>query len=231
MFLDAHSARDIGLPDVLVVELIAALRAEFGRMLGVFRLPAALVTAVQRLGRGLLRAAFGAELALVDRAAGADPAVGGLGSAALHTEFARIHRAAGAFPSVCTGRGCSGGGRSGSSGLLLTHLEQRAGVETTGGLRHVHAHEAHHRTVFVSGGGLHCLGLRLYHVRRCHVGVAENGGLLQLLDGGLVLGGGGHGVDAHGDDGEAPCCAPLAGQNFVHGLRQLHGPHRCNSNA
>ena len=80
--------RIIGLPDVLVVELVAALRAEFGRMLGVFRLPAALVTAVQRLGRGLLRAAFGAELALVDCAAGADPAVGGLGSAALHTEFA-----------------------------------------------------------------------------------------------------------------------------------------------
>ena len=46
--LDAHFARDIGSPDVLVVELIAALRAEFGRMLGVFRLPAALVTAVLR---------------------------------------------------------------------------------------------------------------------------------------------------------------------------------------
>ena len=96
----AHPARKNGSPDVLVVELVAALRAELGRMLGVFRLPAALITAVQRLGRGLLRAAFGAELALVDRAAGTDPAVGGLGSAALHAEFARIHRAAGTFPSL-----------------------------------------------------------------------------------------------------------------------------------
>ena len=63
-------------------------------------------------------------------------------------------------------------------------------------------------------------------MRRRHVGVAENGGLLQLLDGGLVLSGGGHGVDAHGDDGQAPGCTPLAGQNFVHGLRQLHGVAR-----
>ena len=63
-------------------------------------------------------------------------------------------------------------------------------------------------------------------MRRCHVGVAENGGFLQLLDGGLVLGGGGHGVDAHGDDGQTPGCTPLAGQNFVHGLGQLHGVAR-----
>ena len=63
-------------------------------------------------------------------------------------------------------------------------------------------------------------------MRRRHVGVAENGGLLQFLDRGLVLSGGGHGVDAHGDDGEAPCRAPLAGQDFVHSLRQLHGVAR-----
>ena len=46
---------------------------------------------------------------------------------------------------------------------------------------------------------------------------------MQLLDGGLILSGGGHGVDAHGDDGQTPCRAPLAGQNLVHGLSQLHG--------
>ena len=85
---------------VVSVENVAALGAELGGIVRVFGSPAALVALVERCACGLGLAAVLAELALVERAARAGPALslGGLGSAAVLAEFARVLRAARAFP-------------------------------------------------------------------------------------------------------------------------------------
>lgn len=88
-------------------------------MLGILRLPAAFIAAVQGSGGGLFRAAFGTELALVHMTAGTGPALSRLGRAAFDTEFSRILRAAAALP----GAGGRGGGGL-SAALALAHLVQ-----------------------------------------------------------------------------------------------------------
>ena len=138
-------------------------------MLGILRLPSALVTAVQGRGSGLFGAALCAEPSPVYMTAGTSPALSGLGRAAFGTEFSRVLRAAAALP----GAGGRGGGGL-SAALTLTHLVQRIGIQTAGGLGHVHAHEAHHGPVFVSGSGLHGFRLSLHHVSGGHVGIAED---------------------------------------------------------
>ena len=106
----------IHLLNVVAVKLIAAFRAELGRILGILGLPAALVAAVKGFVCRLLRTAFRAELTLVHCAAAADPT---LGCAALGAELAGIDRAALAGPAVL------GSGRGGRLlGLLGTHLEK-----------------------------------------------------------------------------------------------------------
>ena len=97
---------------IIFVESIAALRAEFGRILGVFRLPAALVTTVNGLVGRLLCTAFRAEFTLVHMTAGTNPA---LGCTTLRAELAGIHSTAFAGPSIGRSSRCSL--------LLLTHLE------------------------------------------------------------------------------------------------------------
>ena len=73
---DISSASDEELLYVIFVESVSALGAEFRGILGILRLPAALVAAVKRRVGGLFRSALGAELALVHRSAGAGPALG-----------------------------------------------------------------------------------------------------------------------------------------------------------
>ena len=109
------------------------------------------------------------------------------------------------------------------SGFLGIHLVQCIGIQTAGGLCHIHTHEAHHGTVFVFGGRLHGFGLCLYHVCGCHVGVAEDSGLLQLLDHCLVFGGSGRGVDTNRDHADAANIAPLCGECLIHGICHFGG--------
>lgn len=77
--------------DILIVEGIAALLTELGRIIRISRFPAALVAAVERRTGRLGLTALRAELALVNSAALADPTVSGnrcrLGLAALGTEL------------------------------------------------------------------------------------------------------------------------------------------------
>ena len=76
--------------NIAVVKGIAALRAEPGCLSGIFRLPAALITAVLRDTRRLLAATFGAELTGVLSAAAAAPAtiVCRFGTATFRAELA-----------------------------------------------------------------------------------------------------------------------------------------------
>ena len=93
------------LSDIVVVKPVSAFRAEFRRMPWVLRLPAAFVTAVQRRGSGLSGAALRAELPFVYASAGADPALHRLWRAAFGAELPGVLRAAAAFPGVCGGSG------------------------------------------------------------------------------------------------------------------------------
>ena len=79
---DRHS-----LYTVTLVERIAAFRAEFRRMRRIGGLPAALVAAVDRRACRTLRAAFRTEFAGVDRAAGTRPACGRLGFGLFRAAF------------------------------------------------------------------------------------------------------------------------------------------------
>ena len=63
------------LSDVLAVKDIPAFRTEFRRVLRIVRLPATFVALIKGSALGLFTAAFGAELALVNRTAGAGPTV------------------------------------------------------------------------------------------------------------------------------------------------------------
>ena len=88
--------------DVSVIKGVSALRAELGGMLGIGRLPAAFVALVLGYAGRLLRAALGAELALVHRTAGTGPAVrcrSGSGTAALRAELSCDGGAAGCISS------------------------------------------------------------------------------------------------------------------------------------
>ena len=60
---------------VVIVENIAALRAELRRMVRIWRLPATLIALEQRCSLRLLAATFSAELAFVYSAAAAGPAI------------------------------------------------------------------------------------------------------------------------------------------------------------
>ena len=79
--------------NVSLIEQIAALRAEFGRILRIRRNPTAFVAFIEGRIRRLLGAAVSAELALVYSAAGAGPACRSyclLWLATFCAEFARI---------------------------------------------------------------------------------------------------------------------------------------------
>ena len=99
---DISPASDEELLYVIFVESVSALGAEFRGILGILRLPAALLAAVKRRVGGLFRSALGAELALVHRSAGAGPALGvcRLRRAALGAEFTRCSCSALALPAV-----------------------------------------------------------------------------------------------------------------------------------
>ena len=79
---------------IVFIEPVAALGTEFRRIFRVFRLPTALIAAVERCALGLFAAAVLAEFSLVHRSARAGPAgfVRRLGRAALRTELRRILR-------------------------------------------------------------------------------------------------------------------------------------------
>lgn len=69
---------------IALIKFITAFRAEFGRILRIFRLPAAFITAVQWLRSRFFRAAFRAEPTLIySTAVGTAPAIGRLGGTAL----------------------------------------------------------------------------------------------------------------------------------------------------
>ena len=71
--------------------------------------------------------------------------------------------------------------------LLRAHLEQLRRVDSTALLGHIHAHETGECAALIFRGVLHGLRLRAHQMRRRHVGVAEDGIALQLLDHVLVL--------------------------------------------
>ena len=111
------------LPDVPVVEGVAAFGAELGGLGGILGLPAAFVAAVLGHSGGLFRAAFGAEFALVHRAAGADPPVGlGLFGTALGAELSG-------------GGGTAGGTGPASRCLRRGFFRAALGAEFPGGRR------------------------------------------------------------------------------------------------
>lgn len=90
---------------VVVVENIAALRAELRRMVRIWRLPATLIALEQRCSLRLLAATFSAELAFVYSAAAAGPAilcrfVFRLLAAAVSTELTGIGSAAATGPAA-----------------------------------------------------------------------------------------------------------------------------------
>ena len=90
---------------IVVIENIAALRAELRRMVRIWRLPATLIALEQRCSLRLLAAAFSAELAFVYSAAAAGPAilcrfVFRLLAAAVSTELTGIGSAAAAGPAA-----------------------------------------------------------------------------------------------------------------------------------
>lgn len=60
---------------VVFVEGVTALRAELRRILGIFRLPAALVTAIEGSFSRFRAAAVRAEFSLINLTAGAGPAL------------------------------------------------------------------------------------------------------------------------------------------------------------
>ena len=91
---------------VVIVENIAALRAELRRMVRIWRLPATLIALEQRCSLRLLAAAFSAELAFVYSAAAAGPAilcrfVFRLLAAAVSAELTGIVSATAAGPGIC----------------------------------------------------------------------------------------------------------------------------------
>ena len=95
--------------DIVIIEFVAALRAELGGIRRIFRLPTAFIAAVQRCFCGLLGAAFRAELALIHRAAGAGPTFRllRLRLTALSAELAIIaFGATGTVPTSRRGLGC-----------------------------------------------------------------------------------------------------------------------------
>ena len=87
--------------DIVIVKRIAALRTEFRRILGIFRLPAAFVTLVKRYACRLLCAAVTAELAFIQGTAAAGPTIlFRLFGSAFYTEPASIDCPAAAGPAV-----------------------------------------------------------------------------------------------------------------------------------
>ena len=91
------------------------------------------------------------------------------------------------------------------------------------GVCHPHAHEPHGRSRAVGGCHAHGVCLRRGKVCRRHRGIAHDGRLLQLLDHGLVLGGGNDGVHAKGRHLYAAHLPPGLGELLVQRLRQLLG--------
>lgn len=87
--------------DIVIVKRIAALRTEFRRILGIFRLPAAFVTLVKRYACRLLCAAVAAELAFIYSTTAAGPAIFfRLFGSAFYTEPASIDCPTAAGPAV-----------------------------------------------------------------------------------------------------------------------------------
>ena len=173
---------------VFVVEDIAALGAELRRMLRIRGGPAALVALIELRSGRLRLAALGAELALIDGAAFAGPALNGsrLRLAAVRAELRGVFRAAFALPRV-----------RGLLRLLLSHLLllllNAGGIEvlsrgesaavSAGAARHVHAEEAGEGAVRVVRGVLHRGSGGVGHTSGHHEGVGAHGrGVFHLVD-------------------------------------------------
>ena len=167
---------------------------------------------------GARRAAIGAELALIHRAARAGPLVAGrLGLAALGAELAGV-----AGVSAGAGPAC-GLGRRRLGGLLLTHGVQVLCIHAAGLTRHVHAHERHGRAALVGRRHLHGVALTAHQMGGSAGGIHEGRVPLQLLDHLLVFFAGFDAGHAEGDDFDAAQLAPLAGQLLIQSLGQLGG--------
>ena len=195
-------------------------------MLGVFRLPAALVAAVKGLRSRLLGTALGAELALVGGAAAALPTLLRLLAAALGAEVAGgLGAAAGAGPSVSRRLGSRRG--SGSGGLVGgTHilLEQALHIASTDGASHIHARKGHHGPRGrIFGSSLHGIGGGIHHSACGCVAAAQEGRLLHGFQPLLVLFRSTDGGHTKGHDFNAPLLPPLGREHLIEGIGNIHG--------
>ena len=107
--------------------------------------------------------------------------------------------------------------------IARAHAIEALRVHAAHGVRHAHAHEAHHGSVFVARGHAHRVGLRCRQVRRCHAGVAHNRGLLQLFDHRFVFGRRCNGIHAERRDLNAAQVGPFLRKHLVEGLRHIGG--------
>ena len=138
-------------------------------------------------------------------------------------ELAGVDGAAGAFPAVCRGFSrllsrCLLRCRL-LSLLLLTHGEQVLSVHSVAGVhRHAHAHKAGHCACLVAGRGLH--GVRLSADKGCrrHGGIAHDSCTLSLLDELRILFGESDRAEGNADDLESAQFAPLCGEGGVHSV-------------
>ena len=123
----------------------------------VFGFPAAFITAIERCSGWARFSAFGTEVAFVDRATGAGPAlVGWLGLSALTAKTPGVFRAAGASPAAFRSVLLRLLRR-----LLYTELVQVLRVDTAGLLSHAKAHEAGHSAVLLAAAAFIAFGLCL----------------------------------------------------------------------
>lgn len=162
--------------DVVFIERIAAFRAEFRRMIGIFGFPTAFVTPIEGSAGRFRFAALTAEFSLIDCTAGTGPSFCRPGLAAFQTKFAGIGRtartdpaflrlwfwlstgwteftgvfaAAAAFPCILRGNGI----------LPITHFKKILCVDAACLIDHSESHKSSHRAGLVGGGGFHCFGL------------------------------------------------------------------------
>ena len=109
--------------------------------------------------------------------------------------------------------------------MLLGHLIELGRRVSAGLLGHVHAHEAQRGTSGVVGGIPHGLILGSGKLLGRHLGGAEGGGRLILLNLCHVLIQRRHAGDADVHDFQTPLVPPLLAEDIVQGVRQLHGVH------
>ena len=140
---------------ILRSERITAFRAEFRRILRIFRFPSAPAAAILHLLLRLLRSAVHTELSFIHRTAGTGPAVlHRTRCTTLRTEFSRRNRTTAAGPGTSRSP-CSVPCRRNRLRclllyalllrlLLLAHLKQLLSIQATCISSHPHAHKASH---------------------------------------------------------------------------------------